>query len=249
MKDFFKLCPKCNKKQTYSNKYVLENAIKNNSLCKKCNGQKQMVLNDSVFLFNGNWCKNCIKCKKIIIYSSRNSALKHKNIKCNSCNKKGTKRSEQVKRKLSNQKLGEKNPMFGKSSFMKGKHHTEETKYKLRMATIMDLQKKGLIPSQKNYNTIACEFIDNLNKEKGWNLQHALNGGEIELYGYFVDGYDKEKNIIFEYDEQKHRCNWKKKKDLIRQKRIIDNINPNMFIRYDEVENKFRDVISGKEWI
>lgn len=247
MIDLFKLCPSCKKKQIYSTKYVLKYSIENSSLCKKCSGEKQRIVDYRVFIFNGKWCKKCVKCQKNIIYSSRNSALKNKNIKCNSCAKKGMKYSDEIKRKLSLQKLGKNNPMFGKPSFMKGKHHTEETKYKLRIATIKDLRKKGLLPSQKNYNLTACKFIDNFNKEKGWNLQHALNGGEVEIYGYFVDGYDKERNIVFEYDEQKHRCNWKRQKDLLRQNRIIENIKPNMFIRYDEVENKLYDVISRKE--
>lgn len=30
-----------------------------------------------------------------------------------------------------------------------------------------------------NYSEKACKFIDKLNEERGWNLQHALNGGEI----------------------------------------------------------------------
>ena len=32
-------------------------------------------------------------------------------------------------------------------------------------------------------------------------MQHALNGGEVRIGNYWVDGYDKENKIIFEYDE------------------------------------------------
>lgn len=247
MEKFFKLCPKCNERQIYSTKYVLKNAIKSNSLCKRCSGEKQRKAINFVFFIDKKWCKKCPKCYRIMVYSSRNSAIKYKNVKCGSCSKRGIKRTEQVKRKLSQQKIGNKNPMFGKPSIMLGKHHTEETKYKLRVAAIKDLRKKGFLPSKKNYNIEACKFIDFLNKKYGWNLQHALNGGEIEIYGYFVDGYDKNRNIIMEYDEQKHRNKWKKQKDLIRQNRLIKFLNPQMFIRYDEVENKLYDVISGKE--
>lgn len=35
-------------------------------------------------------------------------------------------------------------------------------------------------------------------------LQHAENGGEYRISGYAVDGYSKEKNIVFEYDERHH---------------------------------------------
>lgn len=95
------------------------------------------------------------------------------------------------------------------------------------------------------YNFIACQFIDDLNKKMGWKLQHALNGGECLICGYFVDGYDKERNIVFEYDEEYHkRCAKQKDKDLIRQKRILNDINPIMFLRYDKKANVLYDVKS-----
>ena len=58
-----------------------------------------------------------------------------------------------------------------------------------------------------NYSEKACKFIDKLNEERGWNLQHALNGGEIRCGRYYLDGYDKELNIAFEYDELRHYTN------------------------------------------
>ena len=94
----------------------------------------------------------------------------------------------------------------------------------------------------RNFNPKACKFIDNLKKERGWNLQHALNGGEVELYGYFVDGYDKERNIIFEYDEPKHNQISFKKKDIIRQNNLIKKIDPHLFLRYDEQWNKLYEI-------
>jgi hypothetical protein len=240
-----KKCYSCGNSQHYSTKYVLKNAINTKSLCRKCNGKKQMIFNNDVIFKDNKWCKKCIKCKKDIFYCSKNSAMKHKNIKCNVCARFGMKHSQKTKKKLSLTKIGDKNPNFGKPSAMKGRHHTEEVKYKLRLATINDLKNKGILPSQKNYNPNACKFIEEFGKKNGYNFQHAMNGGEVELYGYFVDGYDREKNIIFEYDEKKHR--YKKQKDLIRQNRIVEKIKPNLFIRYDELENRLYDVILGKE--
>jgi hypothetical protein len=34
-----------------------------------------------------------------------------------------------------------------------------------------------------------------------------LNGGELRCLGYWMDAYDKNKNIVVEYDEPYHR--WK----------------------------------------
>ena len=36
-------------------------------------------------------------------------------------------------------------------------------------------------------------------------LQHAENGGEFQVCGYFVDGFSKEKNIVIEYNEPFHK--------------------------------------------
>ncbi len=62
-----------------------------------------------------------------------------------------------------------------------------------------------------------------------------------------MDGYDREKNVVFEYDEPHHyQINDElKSKDKIRQQRIIENIKPNSFIRYDERNNKLYDVITN----
>jgi hypothetical protein len=128
----------------------------------------------------------------------------------------------------------------------KGKKRSEETKYKIRLATINDLKRKGIVfgcEGSNNFNPNACLFIDKLNIERGWNLQHAKNDGEIELYGYFVDGYDKERNIIFEYDEPRHNKTNKKQKDLIRQNNLLKEINPSHFLRYDEKSDLLYDVL------
>ena len=119
-----------------------------------------------------------------------------------------------------------------------GKHHTEESKQKIRESTIK------YIESLPNYNGIkaryshkACEYINNLNEQKHWNLQHAENGGEYSICGYFVDGYDKELNIVFEYDEPIHYIdkenNVLKDRDIQRQQNIINKLHCK-FWRYNE---------------
>ena len=224
---------------------------------------------------NFNLSKNCPDCNRIQMYSSMDSfrnAVK-KNTRCSSCNNKGKRNpnfgkitSEETKKKLSKSLSGEKNRFsflkgnipwnIGKkncfseetknkiSSSIKGRKLSSETKYKCRLSAIKRIEKQGIV---RAFNQKACIFIDELNKEKGWNFQHAKNGGEVELYGYFVDGYDKEKNIIFEYDESHHyQINGElKHKDLVRQETIINEIEPKSFIRYDEKNKKLYDVITN----
>ena len=199
---------------------------------------------------NKNFKKVCPKCSRDIFFS-RKSVLKlsfKNNSLCRSCCQIGKKFSNETKNKIKKSLIGKRRPKEICDKIIKsmsnwiGKPHSEETKCKLRMTTINFLKKRGILPSTRNYNPKACEFIDKLNKEKGWNLQHALNGGEVELYGYFVDGYDKEKNIIFEYDELSHERRNRKQKDLTKQNSLIKQINPVLFLRYNEKNNSLYEI-------
>lgn len=84
--------------------------------------------------------------------------------------------------------------------------------------------------------------MDEINVKNGWNLLHARNGGEQFICGYWLDGYDKIKNIVVEYDESFHYPYGKlREKDVIRQNRIIALLNCE-FWRYDEKRNNFYNV-------
>lgn len=124
----------------------------------------------------------------------------------------------------------------------KPRYHSEETREKLRKACVERLKNKKYHPS---YNKEACKYFDNLNKENKWNLQHALNGGEYKIDNYWVDAYDKNLNIVVEYDERKHYVdvynNVLQYKDIIRQNNIIHTINCK-FYRYNSETNILYEV-------
>ncbi len=83
-----------------------------------------------------------------------------------------------------------------------------------------------------NYNNQACLLIEEYGKQNGYNFQHALNGGEfyIKELGYWVDGYDKEKNTVIEYYEKWH--NRQTEKDKQRKERIIKILKCKFIILY-----------------
>ena len=117
-----------------------------------------------------------------------------------------------------------------------GKKHTEESLLHQRESSIK--YREQLCPNcSAAYSIKGCEYIDTLNEEKGWHLQHALNGGEYKIYGYYLDGYDKENNIAFEYDEPKHYedvyNNILKQKDIDRQNYLISKLGCRFF-RYNQ---------------
>lgn len=172
------------------------------------------------------WNRNCPICKKLLNYNDYKNywAANKKQQKCRACSKlgnigrKGQSNTDEHKRKV-----GLKH---------KGRKISEISKMKMREAALNRIKKFKTKP-YTNYNPKACEYFDDLNKHMGWNLQHALNGGEIQIIGYSLDAYDKEKNIVVEYDEPLHEKPSIKKKDLIRQNRIIERLNCK-FYRYSE---------------
>lgn len=129
-------------------------------------------------------------------------------------------------------------------SFLHRKH-TKETKLKLRLKAIEYIKSHNGGGFKAHYSKRGCKYIDKLNKKNGWNLQHAENGGEYEVAGYFLDGYDSKLNIAFEYDEPKHYTdplnNILCERDIERQEVIIENLKCD-FYRYNEYLDKFYKV-------
>jgi hypothetical protein len=123
-----------------------------------------------------------------------------------------------------------------------GKHHTPETKQKIREAFV---KRQSTYGCSANYTEKACNYLDKLNKEFGWNLQHGMNGGELTVCGYYVDGYDKKRNIVVEYDERNHYIdpenNILRQKDVERQNNIMSYLGCK-FYRYNEVIDKLYEV-------
>jgi hypothetical protein len=201
------------------------------------------------------WFKTCPQCSNKIYYSTQSNLIRALRINCvcNACKLKnntfgkGLKHTDETKEKIRIARLGKKHTkitILKISNAKKGKPSTnpftEETREKMRIARWKQIENIGGGPT---YNPKACKFIDELNKKLGFELQHALNGGEIMITGYSLDGYDKKRNIVFEYDEPSHHTPSKKKNDIVRQKRIIRKIRPSHFLRYDEKTNNIYEVL------
>ena len=60
-------------------------------------------------------------------------------------------------------------------------------------------------PTPCRYNKSAISVLEQIAKEHDWTIQHAENGGEFYTgIGYWLDAYDKEKNVVLEDDEPAH---------------------------------------------
>ena len=125
-----------------------------------------------------------------------------------------------------------------------GRKHTEEEISKIRNTVVAYRLANGIWSSPR-VSPKGCAYIDQLNESKGWHLQHGLNGGEISCDGYFMDGYDKELNIAFEYDEPYHytdvETNTLKPKDIERMDHIHKALGCRFF-RYNEKTDTLYEV-------
>ena len=98
-------------------------------------------------------------------------------------------------------------------------------KNRLRYIEILKYRVENNIQITPNFNKYACDFFDNIMKENNSYIQHAMNEGEyyIKELGYWLDGYDKKNNIVYEFDEKHHFKNGVlRNKDYIRQIEIVN---------------------------
>ena len=237
MSEWKKNCPKCGREQIYSCKSIYEISLRENRICLECTRDKSRK-------HHGKFERVC-KCGKILKYTCRQglNIAKKRNSVCKKC---ATKESAKYAdksyfktveyREMMSNTL--KSPEKNKNKF------TEEFREKLRVAKLNQIRK---LVTQRTYNPNACKFIDDFGKKNGYNFRHALNGGEKIIAGYSLDGYDENRNIVFEYDEPKHNAPSVRKNDKLREQRIIEKIKPRMFIRYNEEFGKLYDIVSGKE--
>jgi hypothetical protein len=186
-----KNCPICGSEIFYRDKKALLQSIRLNSNCKSCSIEiKKEKISRTL--------KEKYQNGDIVANMSGAHSLESRRKQGDS--KKGRKQSieSNIKRSISckKAKCGTHN---------KGRRCTEDNKKKFRLNMIEKLSKtnKNFHPP---YNEKACDYFNNLMIDNNTFIQHALNGGEyhIKELGYWVDGYDKENNIVYEWDEEYH---------------------------------------------
>ena len=207
-----RLCPKCKMELYYNHKTNLLAAVRKNSMCRSCRiisdetreKHRQAKLGVSLSKEHRQVLKNSWIGKHHSDDTKQKMKIIHENV------------NEETREKLRHKRIGQK--------------ASEETKEKLRNIRLEIVKQMGGFPS---FNRKACEFIDSIQSKLGLQFRHALNGGEVFICGYSVDGYDKDKNIVFEYDESRHENLTRKIKDMRRTERMINKTGCEI-IRYSE---------------
>ena len=86
------------------------------------------------------------------------------------------------------------------------------------------------------YNTTACKYFKQFDKEHNTKGEYATNGGERHIDGtnYWVDYYNPDLKLIIEWDEKSHFSEKRHAKDTLRQEAIQQLLPEFQFARIDE---------------
>ena len=121
----------------------------------------------------------------------------------------GKKRSAEERKRMSARMIG--------NSYTKGKKHTSKTRLKMRIAMIHHRQRAGAF--KRNIGKHETQILDNLEIEDNIKIERGF-----EILGYFVDGYCKKTNTVYEVDEKYHNETRRKERDIYRQNEIENHL-------------------------
>lgn len=242
---FERVCPVCGNLITYRENWLRSRAERQKSKCRSCHSKSIIISDEGKEKISKTWFKKGGRPLNADFRKGKNLKEIYKD-KAESIRVKYSNRivsqESNIKRSISCKEAG-----CGFSN--KGRRCTDENRKLYRVQMIERLQKthRNFHPG---YNTKACTLFDNIMEFMGIKIQHALNGGEyhIKELGYFVDGYDKENNVVFEYDERAHYDVYGhlNERDIRKQIEIENFLNCRFIrIRWDAVTNKeFYNTIS-----
>jgi len=174
-------CPRCNNEIEYKRRSYYLKAVRNNTVCRKCVNSIRTIPNDmGEKISKSNMGKPKFPNGRIFTNEHCENIRQSKI---------GTVQSEESNKKRSNA--------------LKGRIFSDDTIKKMRLSAIKRIESQcGQI--HPNYNPDACKIIDEYGKKHNFEFQHAENGGEVNIGGYFPDGIDIQKKTIIEIDENHH---------------------------------------------
>lgn len=218
-----------------------------------------MILNDQVWKIDDKtWGRICPICKNIIKHHDKRRVLRNNKsgVKCHSCaGKERTPPSDTTRKKLSDWQKGRKFSVEHRkniSNSLVGKKQTKERKNKTSYCVKEAMHRPDV--RKRHLDALAetkylgqktdkgqLELIEKWNK-LGFNF---IPNYQVHTHDFlcYVDGYDKEKNVVLEYDSKYHTKPIQQQKDIIRQNQIINILKPKKFWRYNSVNKQFRNVL------
>ena len=240
-KEYKRNCPECGKEMIYTTEKILKAAIRDNKMCKSCALKKRYSNPEE-------------RKKASIIHKksySNDPSIKEKlsiaNIKRFSDPKERQKTSQGSKKAWSDlelrKKASDKSAKFY-SNPKEIKKMSNAVKIALHRPDVRKKHIEGLLNSKWIKVKTDKGQLEMINKWNGLGFKFEPNyqvHTDTDLF--YIDGYDKNKNVVLEYDSKYHQKFGWIKKDLVRQNKIIELLKPKKFWRYDAVNKTWRNII------
>mgnify|MGYP001383989416 CR=1 FL=1 len=247
-------CPICNREIICKTKWYFNDSNKKNRLCRKCfavgennsNFGNKYSDESKLKISNGNKGKligGKNPTKRLDVRQKISEKLKGRKLSDYIINKisnskRGINLSENHKEKISISQIKRYNNIKEKLktsiSVKKAMHRDDVRKKHLDALHHSEWIKvrtdKGQLELLEKWNRLGFNFIPNYQIKTDLDL-------------FYLDGYDKEKNIIIEYDTKYHNKPSQKQKDLVRQQKIIDILGPKKFWRYDSINEQCINIL------
>jgi len=233
---YIRKCIQCEQKIIINSTSSYYDSIKRykNYICKNCR-KLNTILNRPKREELFKLCPKCGEKQTYLKRSNLNLAIR-KNVECRKCYRKKCLEIKQTEKYIKQCPVCKKELHYpNKTNYIRSIKENSVCRGCIKFI------KKYNPKYNPNYNEKACDFMDLINKGKGWNLKHARNNGaEVMILWYYPDGYDKERNIVFEYDEFYHNQPKQKEKDICRMNEIIGHLHCK-FYRYNEKTKEFKE--------
>lgn len=227
---YFVIC-KCGNKRTYTIKNNAKSSIRNNSLCRYCANKGKVPWNKGLKGYrSGN---------KHPFYGKHRSDKDKEKISKNT--------SIAMIKYCSDPDVRKKMSIITTKRYLDPRERAQTSKTVKRAIHKPNVRKKHLDALyQSKWIKVRTdkgqlELLEKWNK-LGFNFDPNFQI-HTDLDLFYVDGYDKEKNVVMEYDSKYHQKTSQKQKDLIRQNKIINILKPKKFWRFDAINKQFRNVL------
>jgi hypothetical protein len=255
---YMRNCPKCGQKIFYSTSKILIVAIKKNKTCRSCSmvehySNPKEREKSSIAHKKSYYNDPSIREKLSLVSIKRFSDQKERE-KIGQATRKALenptirkKISEAGIKRFSNPEELERIRLLTIEAMNRPEFKEKHSKLIKKSLHKPEIRKKHIESLIKvNYLGRATDIgqVDLINKwnRLGFNFQINYQVHTDNFLAY-LDGYDKEKNIVFEYDGKYHYSKKQKQKDLIRQNKIVEILKPKKFWRYDAVNKQFRNIL------
>ena len=206
-------CPGCGKKRLYQWKHIADKVMRDKILCKSC-----VHSGDKCYLYGKRLSpedKERIRQSKV--------GVRHSNAHKSKIAEAGRLRylSDEERQKTSElTKVAMHNPEVRKRH-IEGLHHSKWLKVRTD---------KGQLELLEKWNRLGFRFEPNYQVHTDTDL-------------FYVDGDDKDHNVVLEYDSKYHHKPHQQQKDFSRQQKIIDILHPKKFWRYGSTTKQWENVI------